>query len=178
MATCIYTHACRIANFIYVTVRSHMYVCMYVYLHDITELFKYILASSPIEEASITLTDGGNMIVSWTPLTRFAVRIHQYIVKIINSSGTFYYNLLENQHQIVLPYFRDTLVFVSAVSQFGQSDYVLAKSNGMFSRMYALYNQYLINMHMYSRLQNKISICNIILCHIRTTMYIIMMEVQ
>lgn len=53
-------------------------------------------------------------------------------VKRINSSGSFYYHVSADQHHMLLPYFNDALIFISALNLFGQSEYVQAKPNGKF----------------------------------------------
>ena len=69
--------------------------------------------------------------VTWSPSAKSTGTVHRYIIKRINSSGTFYYHVPANQHHILLPYFNDALVFVSAVNLFGLSDFEYAKPNSM-----------------------------------------------
>ena len=94
-----------------------------------------VLAPSPVQDALVTLVD--EMInVTWSPPTIPIGMIYQYIVQRINSSGTFYYHVLGNQYHILLPYYNDALLFVSAVNLFGQSDFKHAKPNGMLALSY------------------------------------------
>ena len=68
--------------------------------------------------------------VTWSPSVELTGRVHQYIIKRINSSGTFYYHVSANQLHIMLPYDNDALVFVSAVNMFGLSDFEQAQPSG------------------------------------------------
>ena len=69
--------------------------------------------------------------VTWSPPATPNGVIHQYIIKRINSSGTFYHYVPGNQHDLFLPHFKDALIFVSAVNLFGQSDFEHARPSGM-----------------------------------------------
>ena len=68
--------------------------------------------------------------VTWTPSVVPNGIIYQYIVQRVNSSGKFYHHVPANQNTISLLYFNDTLAFVAAVNLYGQSDLVLAISQG------------------------------------------------
>ena len=89
------------------------------------------LAPSLVQDVLVTPVDGDMINITWSPPAILNGVIHQYIVKSINSSGTTYHHVSANQHHILLPYFNDALVFISAVNLFGQSDYEYAKTNGM-----------------------------------------------
>ena len=90
----------------------------------------YYLAPSPVQSALVTLVDG--MInVTWSPPANPNGVIHQYIVRRINSSGTFYYHMPANQNYISLPYLDDAIIFVSAVNLFGQGEFEYANPKGM-----------------------------------------------
>ena len=88
------------------------------------------LGPSPVQDPLVTLVSDELINITWSPPANPNGIIHQYIVKKINSSGTFYYHVSANQQHIVLPYYNDALVFVSAVNLFGQSSYEHAKPKG------------------------------------------------
>jgi len=92
----------------------------------------YCLAPSSVQDALVTLDDVV-INITWSPPAISNGIIYQYIVKRLNSSGTFYYHVLGNQHHIILPHFNDALIFVSAVNLFGQSNFKHVKPNGMIS---------------------------------------------
>ena len=102
------------------------------------------LAPSSVQDALVTLVDGDMINITWSPPAVLNGVIHQYIVKRINSSGTFYHHVSANQHHILLPYFNDALVFISAVNLFGQSDYEYAKTNGIIMYIAFITNTYFI----------------------------------
>ena len=92
---------------------------------------KYVvLAPSPVQDVLVALVD--EMInVTWSPPATPNGVIQHYIVQRINSSGTFAHRVSANQYHILLPYFNDALVFVSAVNLFSQSEFEHAQSAGM-----------------------------------------------
>ena len=90
----------------------------------------FCLDPSPVQGPLVTLVGDELINVTWSPPANPNGIIHQYIIKRINSSGTFYYHVSANQQHIVLPYYNDALVFVSAVNLFAQSSYEYAKPKG------------------------------------------------
>ena len=89
-----------------------------------------VLAPSPVQDVLIALVD--EMVnVTWSPPATPNGVIQQYIVQWINSSGRFTHRVSANQYHILLPYFNNALVFVSAVNLFGQSEFERAQSAGM-----------------------------------------------
>ena len=105
-------------------------------------LYNYYLcftAPEPVEDALVILV--GNVInITWSPPFISNGEILQYIVRRVNSSGKFYYHISGNKNYLELPFYNDALVFISAVNQYGQSNYEVAKSNGMTINMYLLYS--------------------------------------
>ena len=95
-----------------------------------SSLLKYHLAPSPVQNASVKLIDAEMINVTWSPSVIFTSKVHQHVIKRINSSGTFYYHVSADQYHIVLPYYNDALIFVSAVGLFGLSDFEQAKTSG------------------------------------------------
>ena len=95
----------------------------------------YYLAPSSVQNALVTLVDSNLINITWSSPAIPNGIIQQYIVKRINSSGVFYDTVSGNQHHILLSYFNDALVFISAVNTFGQGNYVQAKPNGTYTDM-------------------------------------------
>ena len=92
-------------------------------------IFAYLVPES-VQNPLVTLV--GNIIsVTWSPPSNSYEIILQYIVQRINSSGKFYHHVSGVQNYLELPVYYDALVFVAAVSQYGQSSFEVAKSNGM-----------------------------------------------
>ena len=88
------------------------------------------IAPIPVQNTLVTLV--GNIInITWSPPSTANGMILQYIVKRINSSGKYYHHVSRDKLYLELPYFNDALVFVSAINQYGQSNFEQAKSNGM-----------------------------------------------
>ena len=85
-----------------------------------------------MQNSLVTLV-GTTINITWSPPSTPNGIIHQYIIRRINSSGTFSHRVSGNQRHILLPYFDDALVFVSAVNLFGQSEFKRAQSAGMHS---------------------------------------------
>ena len=90
----------------------------------------FCLEPSPVQDPLITLVGDELINITWLPPANPNGIIHQYIIKRINSSGTFYYHVSADQQHIVLPYYNDALVFVSAVYLFGVSDFEQAQPSG------------------------------------------------
>ena len=97
----------------------------------INNILLFYLDPSSVQDPLVTLVDGELINITWSPPIIPNGIIHQYIIKRINSSGTFYYHVSANQHHIVLPYYNDALLFVSAVNLFGQSNYEHVKPKGI-----------------------------------------------
>ena len=88
------------------------------------------LAPSPVQNVLVKLIDSQMINVTWSPSVIHTSAVHQHVIKRINSSGTFYYHVSADQYHIVLPYYNDALIFVSAVGLFGLSDFEHAKTSG------------------------------------------------
>ena len=86
-------------------------------------------APSSVQNSLVTLV-GSTINITWSPPSTPNGIILQYIVQRINSSGKSYHHISGNQNYLELPYFNDALVFVSAVNQYGQSDFELAQPSG------------------------------------------------
>ena len=87
------------------------------------------IAPISVQNALVTLV--GNIInITWSLPSITNGMILQYIVQRINSSGRYYHHVSRDKYYLELPYFNDALVFVSAVNQYGQSSFELAKSSG------------------------------------------------
>ena len=82
-----------------------------------------------MQNSLVTLV-GSTINITWSPPSITNGMILQYIVQRINSSGKSYHHISGNQNYLELPYFNDALVFVTAVNQYGQSSFELAKSSG------------------------------------------------
>ena len=97
--------------------------------------FYIFTAPEPVQNALVTVA--GNVIkITWSPPSTSNGEILQYIVQRVNSSGKSYHHILGNRNYLELPYYNNALVFISAVNQYGQSSFELAKSNGMILNMY------------------------------------------
>ena len=113
-------------------------ICSYIQCRYIFEIhgrtnessLLYSLALSPVQNAIVTLIDAETINVTWSPSVTVTDIVHQYIIQRTNSSGTFHYHVSANQQHIVLPYYNDALVFVSAVYVFGVSDFEQAQPSG------------------------------------------------
>ena len=78
------------------------------------------------------MTVVGNVIkITWSPPFISNGEILQYIVQRVTSSGKSYHHVSRNKNYLELPYNNNALVFISAVNQYGQSSFEVAKSNGM-----------------------------------------------
>ena len=88
-----------------------------------------ILAPSSVGNARVTLVDRV-INITWSPPSIANGVILQYIVHEMSSSGESYHHIPADQNNLELPYFKDALVFVAAVNQYGQSSFKLAKSSG------------------------------------------------
>ena len=107
-------------------------------------MLNYHLAPSPVKNALVTLINGEIIIVTWSPSDIYTGAVHQHVIKRINSSGTFYYHASADQYHIVLPYYNDALLFVSAVNLFGLSDFEHAKTSGKpFLNCYIIHIMYI-----------------------------------
>ena len=90
----------------------------------------YFTAPEPVENALVTVV--GNVIkITWSPPFISNGEILQYIVQRVNSSGKSYHHVSGNRNYLELPSYSNALVFISAVNQYGQSSFEVAKSNGM-----------------------------------------------
>ena len=98
--------------------------------HENESSLLYYLAPSPVKNAMMTLTDAEMINVTWSPSITVTGPVYQYIIKRINSSGIFYYHVSADQYHIVLPYYDDALVFVSAVNLHGVGDFEQARPSG------------------------------------------------
>ena len=106
---------------------THVFV---IHGHTDESSLLYYLAPSSVQNVIVTLIDAEMINVTWLPSVTVTDIVHQYIIKRINSSGTFHYHVSANQQHIVLPYYNDALVFVSAVNLFGVSDFEQAQPSG------------------------------------------------
>ena len=88
-----------------------------------------ILAPTSVQNASVTVV-GNNIIITWSPPSISNGMILQYIVQRINSSSNFYHHVSGNINYLDLPYFNGSLVSVSAVNLYGQSEFEIARSSG------------------------------------------------
>ena len=95
----------------------------------------YFTVPEPVQNALVTVV--GNVIkITWSPPYIPNGEILQYIVQRVTSSGKSYHHISGNRNYLELPYYNNALVFISAVNQYGQSSFELAKSNGITINMY------------------------------------------
>ena len=98
-----------------------MYIC----------IISFISAPSSVRNLELAIIDD-TIVITWLPpITPYYGIILQYIIQRITSSGKSYYYVSGTQNSFVLPYSDNALVFVAAVNLYGQSNFELARSNGM-----------------------------------------------
>ena len=89
----------------------------------------YFTAPEPVENALVTVV--GNIIkITWSPPFISNGEILQYIVQRVDSNGKSYHHISGNRNYLELPSYNNALIFISAVNQYGQSSFEVAKSNG------------------------------------------------